>query len=425
MMKTVKVGFLGCGNIGSGVWQLLMQSGQQMNKTESIRFDVVKVLVRDLEKQRPEGMDPSIFTLDPAEVVENDQIDLVVEFMGGEDPAAAYMIRALSAGKNVVTANKMALSLHWEELIAAARDHSAGLYYEASVCGAIPIISVINDSLQSNRIEKLMGIVNGTTNYILSEMSDKGTGYIEALSAAQALGFAEPDPTSDVEGYDAAYKLSILSSLAFHCPVPFERVYREGITHVTPMDISFGKEFGYEIKLLAIAKMDDKGRVEARVHPTFIPRHHPLASVKGSFNSVFLKGSACDDMMLYGRGAGSLPTASAVVSDMLYACRADLPRYPVYLTERDLDRLMTDWEAAYYVRLSASDRAGVLAHIASRLGDKGVSIRLMTQRGEGGMNGRVPIVLITHHAWESDVKAALDSIDPEAARVESIIRVED
>ncbi len=425
-MKHINVGFLGCGNIGSGVWQLLRQSASQMNETESVCFDVKKVLVRDLTKERPAGMAHELFTVNPDEVIDDPDIGLIVEFMGGEEPAAEYMIRALNKGRAVVTANKMALSLHWEELMAAARRSGSGLYYEASVCGAIPVISVINDSLQGNRIEKLMGIVNGTTNYILSEMSDKGTSYAEALKTAQALGYAEPDPTSDVEGFDAAYKLSILSSLAFHCPVPFEKVYREGITGITPMDIAFGQEFGYEVKLLAIAKMDASGRVEARVHPTFIPRKHPLAGVKGSFNSIFIKGSACEDMMLYGRGAGSLPTASAVVSDMLYAARAQQPRYPVYLSrDNSASRLMTDWECSYYIRLSASDRPGVLAHIATKLSDKGVSIRLMTQRGEENTDGHVPLVLTTHAAWESDVRAALAAIDPDAAAVESIIRVED
>ena len=425
-MKKINVGFLGCGNIGSGVWQLLTRSAAQMNETEQVAFEVKKVLVRDLGKERPAGMKKDIFTLNADEVIGDPEISLIVEFMGGEQPAADYMVQALSRGKDVVTANKMALSLHWERLMEAARVHGAALYYEASVCGAIPVISVINNSLQGNRIEKLLGIVNGTTNYILSQMSDSGASYQDALEKAQQLGFAEPDPTSDVEGYDAAYKLSILSSLAFHTPVPFEKVYREGITGITAMDIAFGKEFGYEVKLLAVAKMDADGRVEARVHPTFVPKAHPLTGVKGSFNSIFIKGSACDDMMLYGRGAGSLPTASAVVSDMLCAARAEQPRYPVYLKGEDLpSRLKGDWECAYYVRLSAADRPGVLAHIASRLGEKGVSIHLMTQRGPQDEKGHVPVVLITHTAWESNVNAALQTIDPDAAKVESIIRVED
>ncbi len=424
-MDRIKVGFLGCGNIGSGVWELLSRSSGRLEGTQKIGFDVKRILVKDPNKQRLPGIPAEVFTLDPQDVIGDPQIRIIVEMMGGDQPAAAYILQALRLGKTVVTANKMALALHWDELMNAAVEHDAALYYEAAVCGAIPVVNVFNNSLQANRLLNLMGIVNGTTNYILTRMSDIGSSYEDALKEAQALGFAEPDPTSDVEGYDAAYKLSILASLAFHKHIAIEDVHREGITGVTPEDIAYGREFGYAIKLLAIAKADESDRVQARVHPTFVPVSHPLSSVKGSFNSVFLTGDACGDMMLYGRGAGSAPTASAVVSDMLRASRFDPPSYPAYLKPGEkAPEVATNWKTAFYIRFSAQDRPGVLAHIASRLGEHHVSIRLMNQ-SSSGTGDEVPIVLITHQAWEKDLMEALKDIDPDCARTRSVIRVEE
>ncbi len=422
-MKEIHVGFLGCGNIGCGVWNLLRDAEERFEQTHGVRFAVRKILVRDVKKERAAQIPREVLTTEAGEVLHDPDIGLVVEFMGGEEPAAHYMMEALRQGKSVVTANKMALSLHWEELMREAKNHHAAIYYEASVCGAIPIISTLNDSLQANRIERMYGIVNGTTNYILSSMSQSGVSYADALKEAQRLGFAEPDPTSDVEGYDAAYKLSILASLAFRCHIPVGSVYREGITRVEASDIAFGQEMGYTLKLLALAKQSAEG-IQVRVHPTFIPRLHPLASVSGSFNSVFLSGDACDDMMLYGRGAGSAPTSSAVVSDMLAAARFDSPVYPAVDADRANTAILDNWESAFYIRLSAADRPGVLAHVAACLGERGVSIRYMVQRSETP-SARVPIVLITHKAMEKDVRAALDAIAPENALVDNVIRVEE
>ena len=424
-MRTITVGFLGCGNIGCGVWKLLKEFEGDIGHRAEVKFDIRRILVRNIHKKRDEIVPEALLTTDPAQVTDDPEIQMVLEFMGGEEPATQYMLRALEMGKTVVTANKMALALNWHLLQAAAIKHNAGLYYEAAVCGAIPVIRTTIDSLQSNRIEEMMGIVNGTTNYILTCMSQEGKAYEDVLKEAQRLGLAEPDPTSDVEGYDAAYKLSILSSLAFHARVPFDVIYREGISNVKAVDIAYGKELGYTMKLLAIAKRRENV-IDARVHPTFIPNDHPLASVNGSFNAIFLHGHACEDMMLFGRGAGSAPTASAVVSDMLYAASRETPRHPSFHNDNTLApglRVTDDWHCSFYIRLSASDRPGVMAHITTCLGNEGISIRNLMQRD--AVEGRAQIVLITHDAGECSLRKALASINASPdVQVESMIRVE-
>ncbi|MBE5783122.1 MAG: homoserine dehydrogenase [Clostridiales bacterium] len=423
-MRKITVGFLGCGNIGCGVWKLLHEFEKDLQHRSQVAFEVKKILVRDISKKRDEMIPAHLLTTEPKDVTDDPGIEMIVEFMGGEEPATRYMLRALQMGKTVVTANKMALALNWHLLQEAAQKHNAGLYYEAAVCGAIPIIRTTIDSLQANRIETMMGIINGTTNYILTRMSQEGSAYEDVLRDAQRLGLAEPDPTSDVEGYDAAYKLSILSSLAFHARVPFDVVYRQGISQVDAKDIAFGKELGYTLKLLAIAKREENV-IDARVHPTFIPHEHPLSSVNGSFNAVFLHGHACQDMMLFGCGAGSAPTASAVVSDMLYAASRETPRHPTFRNTNALAEnleVTNDWHCSFYVRLSASDRPGVLAHITACLGNEGISIRNLMQRD--AVDGHAQIVLITHNAGECAIHKALEAIDPNEAKVESMIRVE-
>ena len=423
-MRAITVGFLGCGNIGCGVWKLLQEFSEEIGHRADVRFDIRRILVRDIHKKRDQTVPESLLTTDPAAITDDPEIEMVLEFMGGEEPATQYMLRALEMGKTVVTANKMALALNWHLLQAAAIRHHSGLYYEAAVCGAIPVIRTTIDSLQSNRIEQMMGIVNGTTNYILTRMSQDGSAYEDVLRQAQRLGLAEPDPTSDVEGYDAAYKISILSSLAFHARVPFDVVYREGISGIQAVDIAYGKELGYTLKLLAIAKRQGQV-IDARVHPTFIPNSHPLAAVNGSFNAIFLHGHACDDMMMYGRGAGSAPTASAVVSDMLYAASRQTPRHPTFRNNNQLAQGLTvtdDWHCSFYLRLSASDRPGVMAHITTCLGNEGISIRTLMQRD--AIDGRAQIVLITHDAGECAVRSAMNAMCCEDVQVESMIRVE-
>lgn len=417
-MRTIQVGFLGCGNIGSGVWRLLHQMEEALEAREAVRFHVKRMLVRNVNRPRNASIPFECLTTRPEDVLEDPEITLVVEVLGGEQPAAAYMGRALEAGKTVVTANKLALAMHWDELMQSAQRGQAGLYFEASVCGALPIIRTLTDSLQANKISQLFGIINGTTNYILSRMTAEGSAYSDVLFDAQRLGLAEPDPTADVEGGDAACKLSILSTLAFRAPVTLPSIFRQGITTITPLDITYGMQLGYALKLLAIAKR--KGyTVQARVHPTFVPVTHPLASVSDAFNAVYLRGHACGDMMLYGRGAGDNPTASAVVSDMIAAAKQSQP--PIYRTTGEVS-MDEDWESRYFIRMAAVDRPGVLGSIAGILGRHGVSIASMRQTQ--GMD-RVPLLFVTHVAREKAVRAALEEIDERLATIENVIYVED
>ena len=420
-MEKIKVGFLGCGNIGCGVYKLLETHGKQIEKNEGVSFDVTKILVRSLNKKRNWDIPAQLLTDSAEAVLEDPQIDVVMEFMGGEQPAASYMIRALEQGKTVVTANKMALASHWDEIVCAAREHGAGLYYEASVCGAIPIIRAMNESLQANRINSVMGIINGTTNYILTRMSREGAAYEDVLADAQRLGLAEPDPTADVEGYDAAYKLSILSTLAFHCHVPVENIYREGITGVTALDVACGKEFGLTLKLLAVAK-EENGKIQARVHPTFVPDGHPLAGVSDAFNAVYVDGHACGEMMFYGRGAGDMPTASALVSDLVKAARTKKHLLPA--VGEEACEMADDWSCVHFVRMRAKDEPGVLALVSGKFAEHGVSIASMVQKGACDERGYVQLILLTHRASEHAVRLALSQLDVKKVSCGSVIRVE-
>ncbi|MBN1777488.1 MAG: homoserine dehydrogenase [Clostridiales bacterium] len=424
-MKRVTIGFLGCGNVGSGVWRLLENFAGDIAHRAGLTFYVKKVLVRSLDKKRDIEFPPDVLTIEPEDVLEDPEIEMVVEFLGGEEPAYTHMLHALKNGKTVITANKVAFALHWHELQKAAKKSGAGLYYEAAVCAAIPIIHSLEESLQANRISKVLGIINGTTNYILSRMSRENADYETALKDAQRLGLAEPDPSSDVEGLDAAYKLSILASIAFHGRVPFEDVFVEGITKVTAEDIRCGEELGYTLKLLAIAKRDGLN-VETRVHPTFIASDHPLANVNGSFNAVYLFGHACKEMMLLGRGAGDLPTASAIVGDLERAATTTKHRYPTFANELNPKialKNIKDWKCPFYIRMLASDKPGVLRTIASAFADAGVSIAAVQQKGVQ-KDGRVTLVIITHTASEKAIRKALDEIPFDTAALVSMIRVE-
>ena len=425
MIQKVTIGFLGCGNVGGGVWELLEGFASDIAHRAGLTFHIKKVLVRSLDKERGIDFPTGVLTTEPEDVLDDPEIEMVVEFLGGEEPAYTYMMQALKAGKTVITANKVAFALHWHELQKAAKKSGAGLYYEAAVCAAIPIIHSLEESLQANRISRLLGIVNGTTNYILSRMSKENADYLTVLEDAQRLGLAEPDPSSDVEGLDAAYKLSILASMAFHGRVPFEDVFVEGITDITAVDIRCGEELGYTLKLLAIAKRDGM-QVETRVHPTFIPSDHPLANVNGSFNAVYLYGHACKEMMLLGRGAGALPTASAIVSDLERAATTTKHRYPTFANELNPKVALinnTDWQCPFYIRMLATDQPGVLRDIANAFAEAGVSLAAVQQKGEKA-DGCVTLVIITHVASEKAIQAALNAIKPEVAELASIIRVE-
>lgn len=420
-MSKIRIGFLGCGNIGCGVYKLLETYGNEIEKNEGVTFEVRRILVRSLGKKRTWDIPKALLTDCAQDVVADPEIDMVMEFMGGEEPAASYMLEALQNRKTVITANKMALSTHWTQLMEAAKAYGAGLYYEASVCGAVPIIRAMNESLQANRITSVMGIINGTTNYILTRMSREGASYAEVLADAQRLGLAEPDPTADVEGYDAAYKLSILSTLAFHRHVPVEQVYREGITGVTALDVQCGREFGLTLKLLAVAKAEN-GRIQARVHPTFVPDSHPLAGVNDAFNAVYVHGHACGELMFYGRGAGDMPTASALVSDLVKA--AHTKRHLLPAVSDEPCAMAEDWRCVYFVRMRAKDEPGVLSMLAGTFARHGVSIASMVQKGEPDEAGYVQLVLLTHEASERAVRCAIGEWDSKQAALCSVIRVE-
>jgi len=419
-MKEVVVGLLGLGNIGGGVWDLIREFGDETARRTGVKLRVKKALVLDKKIHGGKEVPEEVLTTEKNDILEDPEIRIVCEFLGGEQPAASMMLRALENGKSVVTANKMALSLHFDELREMSRKTGAGLYYEASVGGAIPIINAIQSPLISNHIEQIMGIVNGTTNYILTRMAAEGADYETVLKDAQRLGLAEPRPEADVEGMDAQYKLSILGSLAFHSRVRVEQVYREGITKVNAEDIACGREMGYVLKLLAIGK-DNGDSIEARVHPAFLPADHPLARVDGSLNAVYLYGHSFKDMMLEGRGAGDAPTASAIVGDIIQAAQNTTHPMP-YLREDPLP-VADDWQSRYFIRMKAKDQPGVLADVAGKMGDAGISVCSMIQKG-AAPDGKATLIFITHQASEKAVQKVMKELNPEICQVENVIRVE-
>ena len=419
-MKEVVLGLLGLGNIGGGVWDLIREFGGEVEQRTGLRLRVKKALVLDKRIHGGKEVPDEVLTTEREDILEDPEIGIVCEFLGGEQPAASMMLRALENGKSVVTANKMALSLHFDELRAMARKTGAGLYYEASVGGAIPIMTAVQSPLIANRIEQIMGIVNGTTNYILTRMAAEGAEYETILKDAQRLGLAEPNPAADVEGMDAAYKLSILGSVAFHTRIRVENVFREGITRITSEDIAFGREMGYVLKLLAIGK-DNGESIEARVHPAFLPAEHPLARVDGSLNAVYLFGHSFRDMMLEGRGAGDTPTASAIVGDIILAAQNAVHPMP-YLREEPLP-VADDWQSKYFIRMKAKDAPGVLAEVTGLLAGEGISVSAMMQKG-AAPGGKATLIVITHIAPEKAVQRVVKALNPEICRVENVIRVE-
>jgi len=409
----VRVGLLGCGNVGAALVQLVEDRGPEIAARTGVRLELARVAVRSLTRKRPVHLDDGVLTVDAAEVVADPNVDLVVEVMGGIEPARELILAALAAGKPVVTANKELLANHGAELFAAANTAGVDLLFEAAVAGGIPIMRPLRESLVGEEVRRVMGIVNGTTNFILTQMSEHGTSYAEALAEAQQLGYAERDPTADVEGYDAGAKAAILASLAFGAKVVAGDVYHEGISGITPTDIDFARRLGYVIKLLAIAELvgepDGTEAVAVRVHPTMVPLSHPLAGVRDSFNAVFVEGAAVGDLMFYGRGAGGDPTGSAVLGDLIdaatnlgkgtHASLISLVRRPI----RPIDELLT----SYYLNLDVHDRPGVLRAIAEVFERHGVSIRSMEQEGTGDT---ARLILITHEAREADVQATLEDI---------------
>ncbi|NFN17665.1 homoserine dehydrogenase [Clostridium botulinum] len=430
-MKKVRIALLGLGNVGRGVCMILNSNKEEIMKRSGYEVEIAKILVRNVSKARGVEVSEELITTDFDEILNDDSIKIVLEIMGGIDPAKEYMIKCMNAGKHIVTANKMLIATHGDELFENADSNGVMFKYEASVAGGIPIINGIDESLTANKIKELYGIINGTTNYILTKMECDGFGFDEALKEAQEKGYAEADPTSDIDGYDAQYKLAILSSLAFGTKVDVDNVYREGITNIKPIDMEYAKEFKMVIKLLAIVK-EVNGKLELRVHPTMIPKKHPLANVYDSFNAVFVKGNAVGDLMFYGRGAGDLPTGSAVVSDVISILRSnvDLENYNSVVKNNLWDREISDIkdvESKFYIRATVLDESGVLGEITAILGKHNVSLRSVIQKGEENGKGQVTIVLVTHKTTQAQIYSSCNEISNLSSvnKIDNIIRIED
>lgn len=407
--RTVKAALLGVGTVGGGVYKLAESMRDEMIPKAGANFEIVKILVKNLDRERP-GIPRELLTDNWREIVEDPEIQVIIEVMGGIEPARTCILEALQAGKQVVTANKDLLAEHGQELMETAEAHSCDLQFEASVAGAIPIIRPLKQSLAGNHLTEVMGIVNGTTNYILSKMTDEGMDYQEALAKATELGYAEADPTADVEGYDAGRKIAIMACLAFNSRVTFSQVYTEGITQITARDIRYAQEFGYVIKLLGLAR-NTPGGIEVRVHPMLLPAEHPLATVKDSFNAVFVHGDALDDAMFMGRGAGEMPTASAVMGDIIDVVRnlvvgcSGRVGCSCYKSLRV--KPMEETESRFYLRISATNRPGVLAGIASVLGNNGVGIAQVVQKSRSRQAECAELVIITDLVKESGFRDAV------------------
>jgi homoserine dehydrogenase len=424
MGDVIRVGLLGCGNVGGALVRLIDEDAALIEARAGVGIQVARVAVRDPKRRRDVDLATDVFTGDARSIVASDGIDVVVEVMGGVEPARELITEALQAGKPVITANKELIATHGVELFEVAASAGVDLLFEASVAGGIPLMRPLRESLAGDRIRRVMGIVNGTTNYILTRMAEDGSSFAEALAEAQRLGYAEPDPTADVEGLDAAAKAAIIATIAFGAEITPADVYAEGITAITDDDIASARTLGYVVKLLAIAEEID-GEIAVRVHPAMVPVHHPLAAVRDSFNAVFIEGDAVGELMLYGRGAGGNPTASAVLGDLVDAVKnlvSGARGATVGALVRKPIRPIADLETPFYLLMEAADRPGVLAAIAGEFGRHGVSIKSMEQRGIGA---DARLVFITHRAREADLRATLDALTHVDAvrRVGSVVRV--
>jgi homoserine dehydrogenase len=422
--RTIGVGLLGCGIVGSGAARHLIAEADAVARAVGARVQIRRVAVRNTAKKRDVDLPSELFTHDVLEVVSAPDVDLVVEAMGGIEPARTAILTALTNGKPVVTANKELLSTLGAELFETADAKGRDLYYEAAVAGGIPLMRPLKESLAGERIRRVLGIVNGTTNYILTRMAEDGLSFSEALGEAERLGYAEQDPTADIEGFDAAAKAAIIASVAFRARVVAGDVYREGISHITHQDIEYAKRLGYTVKLLAIAEEQD-GEIAVRVHPAMIPSGHPLAAVRDSFNAIFVEGESVGDLMFYGRGAGGDPTGSAVVGDIIAAARHLVEGgrglgCTCYYDKRV--RPIDEMESQYYALLSVQDKPGVLSKVAGAFGDHGISIGSVWQEGTGD---EAQLVLVTHRGRESDLQATIDQLGTldVVNKVVSVLRV--
>jgi len=433
MRSSVKIGLIGFGTVASGMVQILQNHAEVLRRRLGFSLELIKVADLDIGRDRGVVLPQEILTRNVQEVLDHPEIDIVVELIGGYEPARSYILGAFSRGKHVVTANKALLAVHGEELMREAERRGVVIGFEGSVGGGIPIVRAIREGLAADELTGIYGIVNGTSNYILTRMSEEGRGFAEVLVEAKRQGYAESDPTLDVEGLDSAHKLSILANLSFGTAVALKEIYTEGISKISPLDIDYAESFGYRIKLLAISKISGT-MIEARVHPTMIPKEYLLAQVRGVFNAIYIVGKAVGEMLLYGRGAGSLPTGSAVMSDILDIARGivagaplRLPSMSYRLDARSLLQIkpMEDLVSLYYLRFMAEDRPGVLSKIAGVLGDHRISISSVLQKGRKE-SGTVPVVMMTHQAKERDVRHALAKIDkmPYISEATVFIRVE-
>lgn len=424
--ENVKIGLLGCGVVGSAVARILLSDDGALSARAGRPVELVKVAVQTLSKDRGIDLDPGILTTDPWEVLGEDDIDIVVEVMGGIDPARDLVLGAFKSGKHVVTANKELIANHGQEVLDGADGAGVDILFEAAVAGGIPIIRPMKESLAGDNVRRVMGIVNGTTNFILTRMSETGESFTEALAEAGRLGYTELDPSADIEGYDAASKIAILASLAFNARVVAGDVHREGISRITPSDITAAHELGYEVKLLAVAEKQD-GQVSARVHTAMVPRTHPLASVRDVYNAVFVEAEHAGELMFFGRGAGGSPTASAIVGDIVEIARniSGGGRSPG-CTCYNANARIRPWDEVavrYYIVLKVYDRPGVLSEVAGVFARYDVSISSVRQEGFGD---EATLVLITHTATEGNHQATFRELRDLGVveHIESTIRVE-
>ena len=424
-MKTLKVGMLGCGVVGSQIARLLVENKSDLTSRAGANLELVKVAVKNVKAKR-EGISSSLLTDDAQSIVNDPEIDLIIEVIGGISPAKELILSAIKNGKSVVTANKALLAQAGAELYAAADNANVDLYYEAAVAGAIPILRPLRESLVGDQVHRIMGIVNGTTNYILTKMDESGTAFDDALKQAQALGFAEADPTADIEAIDAASKAAILAGLAFHSRVSDADVYREGITKITATDVKVAKAMDMVIKLLAIAELTPEGEISVRVHPALIARTHPLASVRESFNAVFVEAKSAGQLMFYGKGAGGEPTASAILGDLVAVARHKVsggigPKESDYADLKIAKIGQT--KTRYLIRLNVADKPGVLESVAHVFASHGVSIQTVRQTGSGD---KAELIVMTHSSTESALSETVKDLSklPAVTDVASVLRVE-
>ena len=424
-MKTLKVGMLGCGVVGSQIARLLVENKSDLTSRAGANLELVKVAVKNINTKR-EGISSSLLTDDAKSVVNDPEIDLIIEVIGGISPAKELILTAIKNGKSVVTANKALLAQAGAELYTAADNANVDLYYEAAVAGAIPILRPLRESLVGDQVHRIMGIVNGTTNYILTKMDESGTAFDDALKQAQALGFAEADPTADVEAIDAASKAAILAGLAFHSRVSDTDVYREGITKITANDVKVAKAMDMVIKLLAIAELTPEGEISVRVHPSLISRTHPLASVRESFNAVFVEAKSAGQLMFYGKGAGGEPTASAILGDLVAVARHKVsggigPKESDYADLKIAKIGQT--KTRYLIRLNVADKPGVLESVAHVFAAHGVSIQTVRQTGAAD---KAELIVMTHSSTESALSETVKDLSklPAVTDVASVLRVE-